>query len=155
MIKIYPASTYVRIAGVAFVSWLIFVAAFTYFYDLTLDPPRYPYRDVHSEAIGVCIVALFGILCSGWTWFLASRTSRKLTFARALLLCGLGTLVSLYGFTFIGIQLAQTTRAFDIFFAEYNFLTFLFEVAPCVSILAAGLAFLFLQNKTRLQTFAS
>ena len=66
-----------------------------------------------------------------------------------MLRTGLPTLVSLALFSIAGCQgnLGQFSNFFfpSTFFAEYNFLTFIFEIAPTTSIAASLLLYTFLR----------
>jgi hypothetical protein len=105
----------------------------------------WPYKSLLEQRIAILRIALIGALASSWAiWFGARLGRNPRTFA---LWAALGTLITLvlYGIAGCGGVLggnyenAYWNGASDFifpstFFAEFNFLTFIFEIAPTTAV---------------------
>lgn len=124
--------------------------AIFYFYGLHNDAANmYPFKRPLDQDIVVIRTALIATIASSWAiWFGTRRgQSRGIVMLRS----GLATLLTLvlYGVAGCGGVLGSVHGSTDFifpstFFSEFNFLTFIFEVAPTVAVAEAlllGLCF--------------
>jgi hypothetical protein len=122
-----------------------------YFYDLHGAATLYPYKSQFEQDIVIIRTALIATVASSWAiWFGVRRGhSRGIVMLRT----GLATLLTLalYGVAGCGGVLgggwtiggwhSSTDFIFpSTFFSEFNFLTFIFEIAPTVAVTEALLA---------------
>jgi hypothetical protein len=108
----------------------------------------YPFKDRSEQVVAALQTAIAAMLISSWAiWF---GISRKRSRGMAVLQAALATEASLTIYALAGLQLAirDWRSPLDLifpstFFAEYNWLTFILEVAPVTS--CAVTIFLFLR----------
>lgn len=124
---------------------IVCALAIRYFYSFHGADTLWPYTSLLEQDIAIFRTALIGALASSWAiWFGSTPGRSPRTFA---LLAALGTLVTLvlYGIAGCGGVLGGNSenafwnKASDFifpstFFAEFNFLTFIFEVAPTTAV---------------------
>jgi hypothetical protein len=129
--------------------------AIVHFYGLH-GATLWPYKRQYEQNVVIFRTALIATLLSSWTvWFGARKKHR---FATVMLRAGLASQVTLtlYGIAGCGGVLggdyhaAFWRRSSDFifpstFFAEYNFLTFIFQVAPVMAIVEGFILFLSLR----------
>jgi len=116
--------------------------AIFYFYDLHDAGMLYPFKSPFDQGLGLVRTALIATIASSWAiWFGVKRGQGPV---RAMLRTGLATLLTLvlYGFAGCGGVLGSVHGSTDFifpstFFSEFNFLTFIFEVAPTVAVAEA------------------
>lgn len=128
--------------------------AIAFFYGLGREGTTiYPFKDRAEQTWAVLQTSAAATLSSSWgIWFGARR---KRSPAMNMLRTAFATQVSLTFYSIIGMQLATKNlrSAFDLifrstFFAEYNWLTFILEVAPVTSCGATLLLLVFLGRNT-------
>lgn len=127
--------------------FVVCTASIFYFYGLHGRATLYPYQTQAQQTLVIMRIALFVTLLSFWPlWFSLRRERRPRT---AALWSGFGALfvLALYGLAGCGGLLGgsigvagwhTSTRFFfpSLFFSEFNFLTFIFEVAPATAAFA-------------------
>ena len=128
-------------------TWLCCGLAILYFYSL-LNGIEYPFESRFQQAVVALRIALIAtIISSGAASLIIRRNVRVRT---AMWLTAFANQAMLTVFAVIGLQLAtsQTETAVlnwafpSTFFAEYNWLTFILEVAPATSVSAFALVYL-------------
>jgi hypothetical protein len=118
-----------------------------YFYDLWGTGTFYPFKTHAEQRVAVFLTAFAATLSSAWAiWF---GTWRKRSLTMMMLRTASATQASLTVYAIVGMQ-ANWRSPFELIFpsssfAEYNWLTFILEVAPVTSI--AGGALLLLSTK--------
>lgn len=132
---------WVSVLTVVFGTTIVSAIAIHYFYGLHGTATLWPYENLQEQEVAILRTALIGALASSWAiWFGARWARSRRTFA----LCGaLGALITLilYGIAGCGGVLGgDYTNAYlnrasgfifpSTFFSEFNFLTFIFEIAP-------------------------
>ena len=127
------------VAGIWIVSCLCCASAMMYFYGMVDAATVFdPFKSRSEQGAAVVETAVVATLCSSWAiWFGLSRKRSRITMA---LWAAIGTEVSLAIFSVVGLQsgLGDWSSSLDpifrsTFFAEYNWLTFILEVAPVTS----------------------
>lgn len=122
--------------------------AIAYFYDLT-HSLKYPFESVSPQTITAFRTALIATLVSSWVAWLYVRRERQARTAAlrtALASQAMLTLFVLIGFQLDPHRICRRDWVFpSTFFAEYNWLTFIFEIAPATSVAALFLMYLFLR----------
>jgi hypothetical protein len=111
----------------------------------------YPFRTRAQQTSAACFTAAAATLCSAWAiWFGLSQQRNALSKA---LYVAFGTGISYAAFSAIGLQicLADWRSPLNLifpstFFAEYNWLAFIFEVAPATSCFVGLLVFLLVKD---------
>jgi hypothetical protein len=144
----------VSILGVLSGTCLACALAIHYFYGLHGAATLWPYESVVGQDVAILRTAAIGTLASSWAIWFGARMARN--FRISALWAALGTLITLVVYGILGcggvlggdskiaIWNAVTDFIFPTtFFAEYNFLTFTFEVAPTTAIAEAILLFFF------------
>lgn len=135
------------VAGIWTVSCVCCASAIIYFYGLDhAATVIYPFRSHTEQGAAVVETAVVAMLCSSWAiWF---GLNQKRSPRRMALRGAVGTEVSLAVFSVVGLQvaLANWRSPLDLifrstFFAEYNWLTFVLEVAPVTSCVVGLLLF--------------
>jgi hypothetical protein len=120
-------------------SWLCCGLAIVYFYNLS-GSTYYPFESRSQQIITAFRTALIAtIISSGISWLV---TASKPRLRMSMLRVALTTQAILTLFALSGHRLAISTRQLpildwgfpSIFFAEYNWMTFILEVAPATSI---------------------
>ena len=119
--------------------------AIVHFYGLHGTATLWPYKSQFEQDLVTIRTALIATLVSSWAVWFGAR--QKHSFAPVMLRTGLASLVTLalYGFAGCGGVLGGDYRNATMhllsdfifpstFFAEYNFLTFVFQIAPVVAI---------------------
>jgi hypothetical protein len=128
--------------------------AIHYFYGLNGADPLWPFKSFFEQDVAILRTAVIGTIASSWAiWFGARRGRNPRSFA---LWAGLGVLFTsiLYGWAGCGGVLGGDSKIVvwnevtefifpSTFFAEYNFLTFIFEIAPTTALAATLLLFAF------------
>jgi hypothetical protein len=128
--------------------------AIHYFYGLHGAATLWPYKSLFEQDVAIARTAAIGTVASSWAiWFGARRGRNTRSFA---LWAGLGILVTLvlYGWAGCGGVLGGDSRIVawnevtefvfpSTFFAEFNFLTFIFEIAPVTALAEVLLLYLF------------
>ena len=118
-----------------------------YFYNMALGATVvYPFKSRTEQGAAIVETAVIATLCSSWAiWFGLSRKRSRIIMA---LCAAIGTEVSLAVFSVVGLQsgLGDWSSSLDpifrsTFFAEYNCLTFILEVAPVTSCVVGLLVF--------------
>lgn len=141
-------SRYVVITIAWLCTWICCTLAIVYFYGLSGNGVVDPFRSHFEEVVAALQTALVATLASSWAIWFGAKQKRSLVMA--MLRTGFATQVSL---TFYGIADWRSPSSLNFifpstFFAEYNWLTFIFEVAPVTST-AAILPFLFINTAKR------
>jgi hypothetical protein len=137
-----------RIVGTALAltgTCLCCAVAIVHFYGLHGAATLWPYKSQFEQNLVIIRTALIATLVSSWAVWFGAR--RKHNFVPVMLRTGLATLVTLalYGFAGCGGVLGGDYHNAiggllsdlifpSTFFAEFNFLTFIFQVAPVVAI---------------------
>jgi len=107
-----------------------------HFYDLHGQGTLYPYKTQAQQTIAILRTALIATLASFWPIWFATRQIRNP--GKAVLWSGAGTLIALvlYGIAGCGGVLGGDMEVLfpSLFFSEFNFLTFIFGVAPATAI---------------------
>jgi hypothetical protein len=133
---------------------IVCALAIHYFYDLHGAATLWPYQSLFEQDVAILRTAVIGTIASSWAiWFGARRGRNPRSFA---LWAALGVLVTLilYGWAGCGGVLGGDSKIAgwnkvveflfpSTFFAEYNFLTFIFEIAPATALAAVLLLYLF------------
>jgi hypothetical protein len=136
---------YLLIATVWVGTCICCAVAMIYFYSLLESGILYPFHSKFEECVVSSRTALFATLVSSWAIWLGAKPKRSIVMA--LLLTGFATQLSLTLYAVVGWEpisswLGHVDFIFpSTFFAEYNWLTFIFEVAPVTSIAACLLLF--------------
>ena len=141
-----------RVIGVVLIliaTCLCCAAAMVHFYGLHGTATLYPYKNQLEQDVVILRTALIAILASSWAIWFGAR--RRHSFGMVLLRTGLATqsTLTLYGVAGCGgvfggdFNIAGWRGSTDFifpatFFSEYNWLTFILQVAPIVAI-AEGL----------------
>lgn len=133
-----------RIAGLIGTS-LCCALAMVCFYGLWGTGTIYPFKTYSEQVVAVFLTALAATLSSSGAIWLSTRRKRSLTMM--MLRTAAATQASLTVYAIVGMQVATANWPFDLifrstFFAEYNWLTFILEVAPVTSIAAGTLLLL-------------
>ena len=119
--------------------------AMIYFYCLWDTGAIYPFKSHADQGIAVVLVASAATLSSSWAiWF---GEGRKRSLTMIMLRTAAATQASLTVYAIVGMQVSTGNWTLDLifrstFFAEYNWLTFILEVAPVTSIAAGALLLL-------------
>jgi hypothetical protein len=113
-------------------------------YDLFKAPPPFPFRDYRQEVVAVFHVALVSTCFLSWIIFSGSSGVRSFT---SLLVAILKAQASLTIYGLLGWRLPSTWINPSTFFAEYNWLTFILEVSPPLSIISGMLLFALVWTK--------
>jgi hypothetical protein len=141
----YSARNRISITQIALMEFLRFVfcvVCIAYFYNLIGTSPRFPFSDYASEFFAVCRTAFVAIAISSWLLWLSRHWTRSF---RTLLGLALLTQICLTAYGIIGCcHNSSTWLNPSTFFAEYNWLTFILEIGPLVSISTSALTFIFL-----------
>jgi len=113
------------------------VLAIVYFYGLLRGADIYPLGGDREQGIAAARTAVFATVVSFWAIWIATKPGVRLT--TALWRVELGIQISLTLFAIAGWQSASRLDLIfpSTFFAEYNWLTFILEVAPATSVAAA------------------
>ncbi len=126
--------------------------AIKYFYGLHSTATLYPYKNQFEQNVAVVRTALIATVASSWAiWFGIGKEHRVVIVALRTGLASLLTL-TIYGIAGCGGLLGgdsivggwhRSTDAIfpSTFFSEYNWLTFVLEVAPTTSLFAALLVY--------------
>lgn len=128
--------------------------AIHHFYGLHGVDTLWPYKNLLQQYLAILRTALIAVSASSWAiWFGARRGRSPRTFA---LCAALGTLITLvlYGVAgCAGVLGGNYHNAFwnwasdfifpSTFFAEFNFLTFIFEIAPTTAVAELILLYFF------------
>jgi hypothetical protein len=134
---------------IAIGTFLFCAIAVVYFYGLQNGRTLDPFRSYSEELTAVLRTALTASVLSSWGVWVALRGKRS--FGSILLRMGLATQLSLTLYAILGWQpISDRLGPLNIFFpstffAEYNWLTFIFEVAPLTSIASSLLLYAFLR----------
>ena len=141
----YP--TVMAVGGIWMMSCVCCALAIVYFYGLAHPVTvLYPFTNRRDQGTAIVGTAVVATLCSSWAvwWGLHRRRSRKSTAFQA----AIWTEVSLSAFSLVGRQIALTgwRSPLDLIFSttlfsEYNWLTFVLEVAPVTSCVVGLLLF--------------
>jgi hypothetical protein len=136
--------------GVFAIGTFLFCAiAVVYFYGLQNGRTLDPFRNYSEELTAVLRTAPASSVLSSWGVWVALRGKRN--FWSVLLRMGFATQLSLTLYAILGWQpVSDRLGPINIFFpstffAEYNWLTFIFEVAPLTSIASSLLLYEFLR----------
>jgi len=145
-------------AIVALAVWLASCAfcasTMMYFYGLShSETVLYPFNSRSEQTTAVWQTAGEAMLCSSWTiWLSLNRKRNPISTAIG---AAIGTGLSLSVFAVVGLQscLSGWHPFFHVifrstFFAEYNWLTFILEVAPATSCFVGLLLFWFTRKKS-------
>ena len=133
------------------------VGAMFHFYGLHGEATLYPYKTQNEQTIVILRTALIATIASSWAiWIGVQRRGRP---EIAALWVGVGTEISLtlYGVAGCGGVLGEgialgrrhlSTNFFfpSLFFSEFNFLTFIFQVAPVTAAAAGLIVYLFVRR---------
>lgn len=137
------------ISGVTFASCVLAIGSFYRTWTRIL----YPFNTLGEETLSVVITASIATLASSWAVWLGVKLRGNLT--KRLILSGLATQLSLTAYAIIGLRIAVASNSTflnfffpSIFFAEYNWLTFIFEIAPITSIAQMLLLYFLLRSKS-------
>lgn len=120
------------------------------FYGLLHGHDVYPLGGNREQAIAAVRTGLIATFASSWAiWIGTSQRSRLTT---ALWRTGLATQISLTLFAIAGWQSPPSLDLIfpSTFFAEYNWLTFIFQVAPATAIAASFLLYLSYRQNQRI-----
>jgi len=111
--------------------------AIIYFYGLLRGADIYPLGGNREQGIAAARTAFSATVVSSWAIWIATKQGLRLT--TALWRLGLGIQISLTLLAIAGWQSASRLGLIfpSTFFAEYNWLTFILEVAPATSVAAA------------------
>lgn len=137
--------------------------AIHYFYGLHGADTLWTYKNLPEQDIAIFRTGLTGALASSWAiWFGARRSRNPRTFA---LWAALGTLITLvlYGIAGCGGVLGGNYKNGYLnevsefifpstFFSEFNFLTFIFEIAPTTAAAEFILLYFFSRKIVRAQS---
>jgi hypothetical protein len=107
-----------------------------YFYGLVDAAPRFPFKTGHQQIVALSVTSLMGTLVSSWALVFGSKGQR---IGSIILRTGLGIQISLTLYAVAGWRLPSTYITPSVFFSEFNWMTFIFEVAPATSIAACVL----------------
>jgi hypothetical protein len=121
--------------------------AVIYFYGLLGAGVIYPFANHLEQGFAVLRTALIATLASSWTlWFGARRKDWLLT---TLLKIGVTTQITLTIYAIIGWRSPSSLNLIfpSTFFAEYNWLIFIFEIAPITSVASTLLLYVSLVQK--------
>ena len=122
--------------------------AMAWFYDLFDGGTIYPFKSHWGLRFAVLRTASIATLASSWALWFGTRRRRSLPMT--LLRIGFATQISLTLFAILGSGIVLGSTRWSVvdvvfpstFFSEYNWLTFIFEVAPTTSLAASLLLFL-------------
>lgn len=124
------------------------------FYGLLGNRILFPFKTHADQIIAVSQTALAATVISSWAMWFGARGKPDLK--TVLLRTGVGTQLSLTLFAVTGLLATLLDRHSPLdlvfhstFFAEYNWLTFIFEVAPLTSIAACLLLYFCLRMKRK------
>jgi hypothetical protein len=139
-------SRYVPITAALSGTFISCALAIACFYGLWSKEIIYPFGNHSEEVVTVLCTATIATLVSSWAIWIG--TSRKRSLAMTLLRTGLPIQASLTLYAMVGLRMAITWNSSHVnlvfpstFFSEYNWLTFIFEVAPVTSIGASLLLY--------------
>lgn len=140
-------SRYIAIAATWLGACLFCIVAMIYFYGLFGAGIIYPFRNHSEQGFAVFRTAVTATIVSSWAIWLGARGRRGL--GSILLRTGLATQASLALYAIVGLRMATADWRSPLdfifpatFFAEYNWLTFILEVAPVTSVAASLLLYL-------------
>lgn len=134
--------------------------AIRYFYGLHGAATLWPYKSLLEQYIVIFRTALICTIASSWSiWFGARRAGNPRSFA-LWAAPGIFITLILYGVAGCGAVLGGDSKIAEWnllthvifpsnFFSEYNFLTFIFEVAPTTAIAEVLLLYLFSRSILR------
>jgi len=121
--------------------------AIIYFYSLLTAGVLYPFKSHFEQVVSGLRTAVFATLAASWAIWLGMRGKRSLSIT--MLKAGVATQASFTVFAVIGLRvaIASLRSPLDLvfpstFFDEYNWLTFILEVAPVTSATAGVLLYL-------------
>jgi len=125
------------------VSCIVCALAIAYFYDLLGSSTIYPFKNASEQGVAILKTAVSATLVSSWAIWLGTKGDSS--FGKILLKAGIPMQLTFALYAVIGLNVDMADRRMSIewifpstFFAEYNWLTFILEVAP-VTALAASL----------------
>ena len=147
-------SRYIVVAATWIGTCLVCAMAMIYFYSLFGAGIIYPFRNHFEQAIAVFRTALTATIVSSWAICFGTRGKGGL--GLILLKTGPATQASLTLYAIVGLQvaIADWRSPLDLifpatFFADYNWLTFILEVAPVTSLTTSLLLYLYLRLDRR------
>lgn len=147
------ARTQYLIVAIAMVGvFTVATASIYYFYGLNGRATLYPYKTLSQQAVVILRVALVAGIISLWPVWLSVRRKRKAGTEALTSALGVLIVLALYGLAGCGgvlggsIRIAGwqiSTRFFfpSHFFYEFNFLTFICEVAPVTATFAGVIVY--------------
>jgi hypothetical protein len=136
---------YILVGAVSLGTWVFCALAMFYFYGLFESGVLDRFHGKLEECIVVSRTALFATLVALWAIWMGAKPKNGR--GMALLQTGLATQLSLTLYALVGWEpisdwLGHVGFIYpSTFFAEYNFLTFILEVAPVTSIATSLLLF--------------
>lgn len=147
-IVLCTGSRYFTAAIVWVITCVCCAIAMAWFYGLFSAGTIYPFKSDWELGFAVLRTAFIATLVSSWAIWLG--TGRKRSLAMIFLRIGFAVQASLTIFAILGSGIVLGSSKWQavnvvfpsIFFGEYNWLTFIFEVAPTTSIAACLLLFL-------------
>lgn len=127
-------------------TWICCTLAMMYFYSLSGTRTVDPFKSHFEQSVAVVRTAFAATLVVSWAIWLGVR--RKSSFLVAVLKTGSAVEASLILYAIVGLRVAVADwrSPLDLvfpstFFAEYNWLTFILEVAPVTAIGASLLSY--------------
>jgi hypothetical protein len=133
------ARRWVSIAGTWAVASGICAIAISYFYGLLGPGILFPFKTHAEEMMAATRTALAATSISVWAIWFGSRSRGGIS--ANLLWAGLGVQATMTLYSILGLQVcisvdSISTELFfpSTFFAEFNWLTFIFEIAPVTAL---------------------
>ena len=127
-----------KLLCVLLVAFLSCSALIAVSYDLLGEPPLFPFSTHGQEARAVISTAFVATGFLSWIVFLSASKKRTLL---NLFIAALSAQASLTVYAILSWSTPSTWLNPSTFFAEYNWLTFIFEVSPALSIIVSVLLF--------------
>lgn len=137
-------------SGVWLGTFVCCVLAIVGFYGLLHGHDVYPHGGNREQAIAATRTGAIATFASLWAILIGTSQQPRLT--TALWRTGLATQISLTLFAIAGWQSQPSLNLIfpSTFFAEYNWLTFIFQVAPATAIAASFLLYLSYRQNDRI-----
>jgi hypothetical protein len=112
-----------------------------------MDGPHYPLPSIRDQIELAAAISISTVLLSFVSWIAPVMHARRMSYLKACLIAGFGTemLLALRALLSSQVLFDWNSKSFFIdhfvspstMFAEYNWLTYVFEVGPLISLMAA------------------
>ena len=119
--------------------YLFCVVSIVCFYSLLSSSLRYPFLTYSDEALAVCVTAAIAILVILPSLLFSGHM--RLSFMSTVLRIGICDQLLLTLYAVAGWPAPTTPVNPSTFFSEYNWLTFIFGVAPMTALAAGALSY--------------